>query len=79
MEKFGGYKTYVEERIGRRERLALQKKAEEEEHLEIYGGLIEEIGTTPYFHGAMSYAKTLKPQFRVRDLDLPERRGIPVV
>ena len=38
MEKFGGYKTYVEERIGRRERLALQKKAEEEEQVEIFTG-----------------------------------------
>ena len=27
----------------------------------------------------MEYAKTLKLQFRVGDLDLPERRGIPVV
>ena len=27
----------------------------------------------------MDYAKTLKLHFCVRDLDLPERRGIPVV
>ena len=27
-----------------------------------------------YWHGPMDYAKTLKPRFRVGDLDLPERR-----
>ena len=27
-----------------------------------------------YLHGPMDYAKTLKLRFRVRDLDLPERR-----
>ena len=27
-----------------------------------------------YFHGSMDYVKTLKLQFRVGDLDLPERR-----
>ena len=27
-----------------------------------------------YFYGPMDYAKTLKLQFRVGDLDLPERR-----
>ena len=30
-------------------------------------------------NGPMDYAKTLKLRFRVRDLDLPERRGVPVV
>ena len=29
-------------------------------------------------HGPMDYAKTLKLRFRVGDLDLPERRGMPV-
>ena len=32
-----------------------------------------------YLHGPMDNAKTLKLRFRVGDLDLPERRGIPVV
>ena len=50
----------------------------EEEHLELYGGLGEEIGTKLYRHGPMDYAKTLKLRFRVGDLGLPER-GIPVV
>ena len=52
---------------------------DEEEHLEIHGGLREEIGRKKYMHGSMDYAKTLKLPFRVGDLDLPERRGIPVV
>ena len=39
MEKFGGYKTEVKERIEIRERLALRNKVMEEEHLEICGGL----------------------------------------
>ena len=46
----------------------------EEEHLELYGGLGEEIGTKLYRHGPMDYAKTLKLRFRVGDLGLPETR-----
>ena len=30
-------------------------------------------------HGPMDSAKTLKLRFRVGDLDLPKRRGIPAV
>ena len=42
--------------------------------------LREEIGMRTYLHGPMDYVKTLKLQFRVGDLDLPERRKfIPVV
>ena len=58
---------------------------DEEEHLEIHGGLREEIGRKKYMHGSMDYAKTLKLRFRVGDLDLPGRRkryqvpGIPLV
>ena len=37
MEKFGGYKTEVKERIEIRERLALKNSVEGEELLEIYG------------------------------------------
>ena len=74
MEKFGGYKTEVKEEIEMRERLSLRTKVKEEEHLEIYGGLREEIGIKTYLHGPMDYAKTLKLRFRVGNLDLPERR-----
>ena len=62
-----------------RERLALRSKVKEEEHLEIDGELREEIGMKTYLHGPMVYATTLKLRFRVGDLDLPERRGIPVL
>ena len=34
IEKFGGYKTEVKERIGERERQALRNKVKEETHLE---------------------------------------------
>ena len=54
--------------------LALRNKVEEEEHLEIDGGLREEIGMKTYLHGPMDYAKTPKLRFRLGDLDLPERR-----
>ena len=40
-----------------RERLALRNKVKEEEHLEIYGGLREEIGMKTSLHGPMDYAK----------------------
>ena len=46
----------------------------EETHLEIYGGLREDIGMETYLHGPMGYAKMLKLRFRVGDLDLAERR-----
>ena len=74
IEKFGGYKTEVKGRIEERERLALRNKAEAEKHLEIYGGLREDIGMKMYLHGPMDYAKKLKLRFRVGDLDIPERR-----
>ena len=45
----------------------------EEKHLEMYGGLKEDIGMKTYLHGPMDYAKKLKLRFRVGDLDLPER------
>ena len=32
-----------------------------------------------YLHGPTDYAKVLKLQFHVVDLDLPKRRGIPIV
>ena len=36
-----------------RKRLALRNEVKEEEHLEIYGGLREEIGMKTYLHGSM--------------------------
>ena len=74
MEKIGGYKTEVKERMGRRERLALKKSVEGEDHLEIYGRLRQETGTKTYLHGPMDCVKPPKLRFRVGDLDLPERR-----
>ena len=43
IEKFGGYKTEVEEKIAERERLALRNKVKEEKHLGICGGLRAKI------------------------------------
>ena len=49
-------------------------EVKEEKHLEIHGGLREDIGMKTYLHGPMDYAKNLKVRSRVGDLDLPERR-----
>ena len=76
IEKFGGYRTEVKEIIEEREKLALRTKVEEEKHLEIYGGLREDIGMKTYLHCPMDYAKKLKLRFRVGDLDPPERGKI---
>ena len=46
----------------------------EEKHLEIYGGLREDVGIKSCLHGPMDYAKKLRLRFRVGDLDLPEIR-----
>ena len=51
----------------------------EEGHLAIYGRFREETGKKTYSHSPMDYAKSLKLQFRVGGLDLPEKRGIQVV
>ena len=64
----------MQERIEERERQALRNQVNEEKHLEICGGLREVIGMKAYLHGPMDYAKKLKLQCRVGDLDLPERR-----
>ena len=71
-EKFGGYRTQVNEIIEERETLALRINVKEEKHLEVYGELREDIGMKTYLHGPMDYAKKLKLRFRVGDLDLPE-------
>ena len=69
-----GYKTKVRDMITTREKGALRRKVDKEEHLQIYGGLREGIGMKTYLHGPMDAAKNLKLRFRVGDLDLPERR-----
>ena len=46
----------------------------EEQHLEIYGGLREDIAMKNCLHGPMDYAKKLKLRFRVGDLAQPEGR-----
>ena len=78
IEKFAGYKTEVKERPEIGEMLALRNKVKEEERLEIYGGLRDEMGMKTYLHGPMDYVKTLKLRLRVGDLDLPEKRGMPI-
>ena len=74
IEKFGGYKTEVKERMEEGERLALRNTVKAEKHGEIYGGLRENVGMKMYLHGPTDCAKTLKLQFRGGDVDLPERR-----
>ena len=53
MEKFGGYKKEVKERIERRARLAFKKNVKGEELFEISGRLREETGMKPYLYGPM--------------------------
>ena len=74
MEEFGEYTDEVKGKIEHRERKALKKKVESEQHLEMYGKLKEQIEMKAYRDGPMDYAKSLKLQLRVGDLDLPERR-----
>ena len=62
-----------------RERQTLIIKMKEEKHFEMYRRLREDTGMKTYLHGPMDYAKKLKLRFHVGDLDLPERRDIPVV
>ena len=61
-------------RKDRKKRKASAKKGERGGALKRYAGLRQEVGTEPDLYGPMDYAKTLKLQFRVGDLDLPERR-----
>ena len=73
--KFGEYKAEVEERMERKERLALRNKVEsEKKHLKIHGGLREGMGMETYLHGLLDFAETLKLCFRAGGLDPPERR-----
>ena len=79
IETFAGYNLEVKSIIEIRETLALRNKAKEKEYLRDLRGFREEIRMKTYLHGAMDYVKTMKLRIRVGDLDLPERRGIPVV
>ena len=58
IEKFGGYKTEVKERIEERERQALRNKVRENKHLEMYGGLREDIGIQTKPNGLREKAET---------------------
>ena len=78
MEKFRGYNTELKERSERMEWLALSSNVKEEKHLRDYEGSREEVDMKTYLHGPTDYAKTLKLQLRLGDLDLPER-NIPIV
>ena len=51
----------------------LRNKVGEEEHLDIYGGLREDIGIKTYLHRPMDTRKKMKLRFRVGNLDLPEK------
>ena len=82
IEKFGGCKPEVKEKIEVRERLvALRSEVKEEEHSRDMRWLERRNRNGIVFaRPPMDCAKTLKQRFRVRDLDMPERRkGIPVV
>lgn len=43
--------------VGMREKEALRRKVDEEEHLEIYGGLKKGFGIKTYLRGPMDAAK----------------------
>ena len=73
VEKFGRYKTEIEERIERRERVAPRNKVKSEKHF------IREVErknrNKNVFARLMDFAKTLKLPFRVGDMDLPGRKS----
>ena len=46
----------------------------EETHLEVHGGLREDVGMKTHLHGPMDYAKKLTLRFRGGNMDLPGRR-----
>ena len=75
IEAFVGYKAEVKEKIEERERQALRSKVNEGKHLDIYGGLREDIEMKTHLHGPMDYARKLELRYRVGGLDLPERRN----
>ena len=76
VEDVGEYKAKVSDMIELREMKSLRQKADEEEHLKIYGGLGEGIGMKTYLLTWLTRLRKnpLKLRFRIGDLDLPERR-----
>ena len=61
IEKFSGYKTEVEERIKERKRQALRiEEKEEKKHIQIYGGLREDVRMKTCLHNRMDHAKKLQ-------------------
>ena len=68
-----------EKRFTKRGKGTLMRKVGEGEHLKIYVGMSEGMETKTYLHGPMDAAKKVKLRVRVGDLDLPERRDVPVV
>ena len=75
VEKFGPYKTKVQERTEKKGKAGGEKQGER-------GGTLEDIrevktryiGMKACLHGPMDYAKAIKLRYRVGDLDLPESR-----
>ena len=57
VEDVGEYKAKVSDMIELREMKSLRQKADEEEHLKIYGGLGEGIGMKTYLHGLLDCEK----------------------
>ena len=45
-----------------------------EHRLEMYGEIKEDVGMKTHLNGPVDYAKKPKLQFRVGNLDLPDRR-----
>ena len=77
-ENFGRYKAELDEEIQTRERLELRNKVESEKHLrDIHGSKRRDRSENVFenvFERPNRLTKTLKPRFRVGDLDLPGRR-----
>ena len=59
-KRFGGVLYLVQSG-----RLALRNRVKEENYLEIYGRLREDMGMKTYLHGPMDYLQTLKVRFRL--------------
>lgn len=70
----GGYKTRKNDNMSKSETDAT--KVGEEEHLEVYGGLGEEIGIKTCPHDPMDYSESFVGGTWTRQR---EERGIPVV
>ena len=63
IEEFGEYTDEIKGKIEHRERKALKKKVESEQHFEIYGKLKQQIEMRAYLDGPMDYAKNRNCSF----------------